>query len=157
MITLFINPMPACRHYYSIPGFIMLILWGYFVFALVIYIPNMGGGGLRLPQNILCWVAMQLIILMGGFYALSHKQLKWNLPLLAFTAGAALMMVPFLWSGQEAFLYALPRFAGLWGGILFYLALLQIPLQPSHKKQLVILLIVSAGLQSLLGKVRTSS
>ncbi|HHT3528791.1 Wzy polymerase domain-containing protein [Enterobacter asburiae] len=128
----------------------MLILWGYFVFALVIYIPNMGGGGLRLPQNILCWVAMQLIILMGGFYALSHKQLKWNLPLLAFTAGAALMMVPFLWSGQEAFLYALPRFAGLWGGILFYLALLQIPLQPSHKKQLVILLIVSAGLQSLL-------
>lgn len=142
--------MPSHRHDFSTLGFIMLILGGYFIFALLIYIPNMGGGGLRLPQNMLCWIAMQLITLTGGFYAIRCKKLKWNLPLLAFTAGAALMMVPFLWSGREIAVYALPRFAGLWGGILFYLALLQIPLQPSHKKQLVILLAVSAGLQSLL-------
>lgn len=105
---------------------------------------------MRLPQNIICWFAMSLVILFAGIIICFRRSLSWNRPLVFFIIGSFLICLPLIWGNPEIEIYALPRFAGLWGGVLFYLALLQFPMSLRVKKILLLILIVSALLQTII-------
>ncbi|MHC0025746.1 PglL family O-oligosaccharyltransferase [Enterobacter vonholyi] len=140
----------ASRQYCN-PSFLLFsILSVYFLVALIVYVPNMGGDGLRLPHNIICWAVMLFMILVSGYYVILRGKIKLNESLTFFIGGACLMSLPFLWGKKDVMIFALPRFAGLWGGIFFYLALLQIPMRFSMKTRLIIVFVLSALIQSCL-------
>lgn len=142
---------PFYRQYINPSFFLFFILAVYFLAALLVYVPNMGGDGLRLPHNIICWGVMLFITLASGYCILLRKIIKVNEALAFFIIGACLMSLPLLWSDKDVMIFALPRFAGLWGGVLFYLALLQIPIRFSMKIRLIIVFVISALIQACIG------
>lgn len=138
------------RQYCNPSFFLFSILSVYLLIVLSFYVPNMGGDGLRLPHNIICWGVMLFLILMGGYYILLRKKIKLNDATIFFIIGACLMSLPLLWGEKDVMIFALPRFAGLWGGVIFYLALLQIPIRFSMKIRLIIVFVISALIQACL-------
>lgn len=142
---------PFYRRYCNPSFFLFLILGVYFLLVLLVYVPNMGGDGLRLPHNMICWGVMLFITLTSGYRILLRKKIKLNEALTFFIIGACLMSLPLLWGKKDVMIFALPRFAGLWGGVLFYLALLQIPMRSSMKIRLIIVFVISALIQACLG------
>ncbi|HCD1278893.1 TPA: O-antigen ligase C-terminal domain-containing protein [Citrobacter amalonaticus] len=143
MPTLFKHPQTSLRA-------LILCLVFYYVIMMCCYFPNMGGDGMRLPQNIICWFAMSLIILLAGILVCSRRELIWNRTLVCFIVGSVLISLPLLWGDPVIEIFALPRFAGLWGGIIFYLALLQFPMPPRVKKYILLILLVSTLLQTII-------
>ena len=65
---------PFYRQYINPSFFLFFILAVYFLAALLVYVPNMGGDGLRLPHNIICWGVMLFIILASGYCILLRKK-----------------------------------------------------------------------------------
>lgn len=132
------------------PPLLIACLLLYFWIVLAIYIPNMGGHGLNLPHNILSWIAIELIVCILFGFAIAKKTISWNKPFLFFAAGSVLIILPFGWGDYPITLFALPRFLGLIGGLLFYLALLQVSLSPARKRMLLLILAASALLQTVI-------
>lgn len=89
----------------------------YFLIVLSVYIPNMGGNGLNLPQNILAWIAIGVIVCILFSVAIVKKTIKWNEPFLLFAVGSILIILPFGWSDYPRNIFAIPRFMGLIGGL----------------------------------------
>jgi len=56
------------------------ILAAYYLLILIVYIPNMGGAGLNLPQNIL-WIVIEVIVFIGGMTAIWQTKMRWDMPL----------------------------------------------------------------------------
>jgi len=128
----------------------------YFLVILCVYIPNMGGGGLQLPQNILCWLVMLLVVFLAGCYVVFVKELKWNLSFVIFIMGSFLLSLPLLWGDSEVQRYAFLRFAGLWGGLLFYFALLQFSFTFKLKRYLIVTIALSAIIQAVIASIQVS-
>ncbi|MCW4783058.1 PglL family O-oligosaccharyltransferase [Enterobacter chuandaensis] len=143
MLTLFKHPLVSLF-------VLMACLTLYYIVIMCCYFPNMGGDGVRLPQNILCWLVMTLVSLLAGILVITRRKFNWNMPLVFFCIGCVLFSLPFIWGRAGNEIYALPRFAGLWGGILFYVALLQFPMPPRVKKFLLCILLASALVQTVI-------
>ena len=132
------------------PRILVLYLAFYYFVVLLIYIPDMGGSGLNLPHNILCWLAIELLVMMVGLAVIKQKTFNWNITLLCFFIGAVLMTIPMAWGKVWLQVYALPRIVGLWGGVIFYFALLQYSLTCRIKRQLMFILLCGTLLQSFI-------
>ena len=122
----------------------------YFLIVLSVYIPNMGGNGLNLPQNILAWIAIGVIVCILFSVAIVKKTIKWNEPFLLFAVGSILIILPFGWSDYPRNIFAIPRFMGLIGGLFFYLALLQVRQSPVCKRRLLFILVWSVVIQTVM-------
>lgn len=96
--------------------------------CLLLHIPqyNAGGGeGVWLPWNILAWAVAMTVMLLTALLAPAGRLVITPLARLLFLA-VALLTLPVMWCPHpEWIIYSLPRLYGLWGGALFYLALLQ--------------------------------
>ncbi len=96
--------------------------------CLLLHIPlyNVGGGeGVWLPWNILAWAVAVSIILMTALMAPVGRMVITPAAKLFFLA-VSLLTLPVLWCPESDWVtYALPRLYGLWGGAVFYFALLQ--------------------------------
>ncbi|MEE4411557.1 MULTISPECIES: PglL family O-oligosaccharyltransferase [unclassified Serratia (in: enterobacteria)] len=91
-----------------------------------LYIPNMGGVGLALPQTTLSWSMMALLSLVIGLGILFNKQRIIITPTMKLLFLAlALLAVPLLFTRPEWLEAALWRWAGLLGGLIFYFSWLQ--------------------------------
>lgn len=102
---------------------LLLSLW--LCGGLLYVLPNRGGAGLNLPQNLLVWAIITLIVL----WCIFTRPLPRRFTLPAGTglllAGALLWSLPLLWSPRPGWqLNALPKVAALWGMIGFYFVLL---------------------------------
>lgn len=64
-------------------------------------LPNQGGSGLALPQNLLAWCAMALMVLWGS---LTERRVKFIYPAgtQLIITGAILWSLPLLWSPSSA-------------------------------------------------------
>lgn len=134
----------------------MLVVMLAVIYLVVMHlvIPNMGGTGSELPTSL--WVWFCLLVMLGcGWSSLIRTTLilmpgtRWII------FGALLMSVPLAWSpGADWRLEALPRFAGLWGGV-FLLLLMTNCRFSLRQRQIVLYLVALAGLiqavYSLLG------
>ncbi|TNV20492.1 hypothetical protein FH968_10850 [Buttiauxella sp. B2] len=118
----------------------------YWIVILEIPWLNNGGYGFTLPYNLVCWAVMCLMVVP---VALLLKECRCSRTALWLAGGALLMTLPALWSANHDGLRAsLPRLTGLWGGVVFYFALLQVRFTPRSKVQLLVLLAIATVILS---------
>lgn len=99
---------------------------------------NIGGGdGVNLPQNMLAWsVAVVVIALTAGLMPCRRLHMTTTAWLLL--GGVILLTLPVLWCPETDWIWlALPRLVGLWGAVVFYMALLQCGQTERQKKTLL--------------------
>lgn len=123
---------------------IVILLASYFMIFMHIYIPNMGGIGLKLPGNILCWSIIAVVILLAGV-SLFYTSRTVQCPTLKyFILGGILLSLPAFYTSQLIMSGALIRLAGLWGGIALFWALLQMRFTSRQKNILLFSLLLGA-------------
>lgn len=127
----------------------LLLIW--MAVILPVYHPNMGGGGLALPQNILAWSAMALTTLIVAFtVCLGRTRLSLTPTARLLLLGIAALALPLLYTRPEWREDALWRCAGLLGGWLFYVACLQLRLTARQRNLLLYGLLFAVSVQALL-------
>lgn len=126
---------------------IVILLASYFMIFMHIYIPNMGGTGLKLPGNILCWSIIMLVIILAGISIFYTSDTVESPTLNYFIIGSILLSLPALYTSQLVMSGALARLAGLWGGIALFWALLHIRFTGCQKKVLLFSLLIGALLE----------
>lgn len=115
-----------------------------------LYIPNMGGHGLNLPQNIFSLGVMGTLIFLGSIN-LWCKQLKLSPGITLFMPGCLLLILPILWTPSlEWRANALPAVLGYCVAALVYLALLQISISRHQKREWLGLIVASAAIEACL-------
>lgn len=110
---------------------IVIVVWT--VFLLPIYLPNMGGSGLKLPANIIAWLVMALVV---ALIWLSKSKgivqaIDTNTGIIIF--GVIILGIPLLYTSPQWLEAGASRWGSLLGGVIFYISLLQYDL--SHKKR----------------------
>lgn len=112
-------------------------------------LPNQGGSGLALPQNLLAWCAMALMVLWGS---LTERRVKFIYPAgthLIIT-GAILWSLPLLWSPSSAWQWnAATKVMALWGLLIVWLELLKSPITPIIRRHWLLIMVISAFLQTI--------
>lgn len=107
-------------------GWLISIFFIWITLPMHLYIPNMGGVGVALPQNILGWGMMallSLVIWLGILFNKKHVIITPTMKLLFLTL--VLLTIPLLYTRPEWLAAALWRWAGLLGGLIFYFSWLQ--------------------------------
>jgi O-antigen polymerase len=137
----------------------LIILAGYLLVGLLVYIPNEGGTGLHLPQNILCWMVIATLSLVLLAPQCVPRQSRPAVRVAAtmnyLLAGTLLLTLPLLWSPSPLWqLEAAPRILGLWGGLVFYFALLQQPLTTPQRRVWLLVLLLSVWGQAVLAHIQ---
>ncbi|KFC81964.1 amidohydrolase 2 [Buttiauxella agrestis ATCC 33320] len=109
------------------------------------YTPEpLGGLGLKLPGNILCWGIISLVIFVAGIllFSLPVHALPQSLKL--FILGGILLSLPALYTSQVVSSTAYIRLAGLWGGIALFWVLTLMPFSSQQRKLLLLSVLVGA-------------
>lgn len=102
---------------------LLLFLW--LCGGLTYVLPNHGGAGLNLPQNLMAWGFMALISLWCIFHFSSGKIIILPAGSGLMIAGVLLWSLPLLWTPRADWrLNALPKVIALWGLAGFYVLLL---------------------------------
>lgn len=128
--------------------FLMIIisLWLFILMHLPLF--NTGGSGFVLPQNIVTWMVVACLcftVVVGGNY----KSFVITPTLLLLFTGAVLITIPVSWSVLSPLcIESLPRFIGMWAGVFFYACLLQVRLRESLKINILLLIAISACIES---------
>ncbi|MCP1107408.1 Wzy polymerase domain-containing protein [Serratia nevei] len=131
----------------------LLLIW--MAVILPVYHPNMGGGGLALPQNILAWGAMALTtLIVTATVCLGRARLSLTPTARLLLLGIAVLALPLLYTRPEWREDALWRCAGLLGGWLFYVACLQLRLTARQRDLLLYGLLFAVGVQALLAALQ---
>ena len=127
----------------------LLLIW--FIVILPIYHPNMGGNGLALPQNVLAWGVMALVVLIVALAAgVMRTGLVFTSTSRLLFIGITLLSLPLLYTRPEWQEGALWRCAGLFGGWVFYVACLQVVLTPRQRTLILYALLCAVSVQALL-------
>lgn len=117
----------------------------YWLVLMHLPITNYGGWGTDLPLNLLSWATVGGIIT-GCWLLTPVARIRTSYIFWLWLAGAVMMSLPVLWSPSVAArLNALPRIAGMWGGILLYLTILQLRCQ-IRMMQMTLMLLAGAGM-----------
>ncbi len=126
----------------------------YCLIAMHIYWPNRGGSGFYLPWNLVGGIFIALTIL--GAMLFSRPPLAVSGFFNRLALGSLILFLPLLWAQQPWLGEALPRLMGLALGVMAYFTLLQIPLDRSRRRQLLILLLTATVIEALFGLVQYS-
>ncbi|WMC10173.1 Wzy polymerase domain-containing protein [Oceanimonas pelagia] len=134
-----------------------LFFWCFAAWALGgmhFFMHNPGGAGLYLPFNMTGWMLVSLMIALGLWQLTRNRAVVWSRFHLGCWLAFALMLVPLLYPGAELADRALPRLAGLAGGLLFWFALLQCRFDEHGRWRLLYVLLAAVTLEILLGLVQ---
>jgi O-antigen polymerase len=123
------------------------ILVIYFVIILNVYYSNMGGSGLNLPQNIICWLVMLAICMLSCVFVVKNNSFITTSQCKILIAGCIVMTLPILWSSWCFLPDAIPRILGLWGGVAFFIALSQMQFSCNQKNILLISICIACIIQ----------
>lgn len=116
--------------------------------GLLCILPQHGGAGAALPQNLLAWSVMAL---MAFCATLSAPRGNLALPPGSLMMGTGLLLwsLPLLWSWRpDWFMNALPRVAGLWGLVALYYMLLRALPGMRVRRYWMLVLVLAALLQA---------
>lgn len=128
----------------------LIILFSlYWLILMHIPWPNSGDYGMNLPTNLLSWGVVSLLGLIVWLF-LATKTVRLTPTFLMLFTSALLFTLPALWSPRDALPIALPRLAGIWGGVFAYLTLLQLPIREKETVALFYLLATAAVIECVL-------
>jgi O-antigen polymerase len=130
---------------------IVILLTLMFIVAPFYYQDNLGGEGLSLPFNTVVWLPVLAIIAAAIFKVTQEKAwLKPNFVWLTFLFPLGLWLSGFI-SGMDRPGEWLIRLGVVWGGVLFWIAVMQFRLRAEELQQLLYLLLASLLLHALVG------
>ena len=127
-----------------------------FLVAPFYYHPNIGGTGLRLPNNIIVWIVANLIA--GYSLYLIAARAKLNLPryFIYIIAFPILATISGFIAGVDNPIEWLFRLLFIWCGLLFYIALFQHKLTQGRIDRLLFIIVISALIQAVIGVLQIS-
>lgn len=146
------NPLSHNKTEIGVTVFICLWLCA----GLLWVLPNHGGSGLALPQNLLAWSTLSLITL---WCILTGKNGRCIYPrgTTLIVIGAVLWSLPIIWSPVTAWQWnALPKVLALWGLVFVCLLLLKSTSCHRLEKKWLLILVVATLLQVVYGMVQLS-
>ncbi|MGA1188101.1 MAG: Wzy polymerase domain-containing protein [Pseudomonadales bacterium] len=131
-----------------------LLLVTYFLLAAHFTFPNHGGSGLELPQNLVGWCFIALLVGLG-FWTWTRRQRVCFTPLtLWFIGGALLLALPQLYPVAVSPGGAGLRLLGLAGGVALFFALQQQPWRHGTWLALLELILICTALQAAVGLIQ---
>jgi len=122
-----------------------------FLIAPFYYHPNIGGEGLRTPNNITVWIVV--IIIIWYSFNLVLKRPTFVIPkyFVYIAAFPILMTLSGFLTGVEQPLKWLFRLLFIWGGLVFFFSLFQHGLKQGRLDRILFIIVLSALLQGLVG------
>ncbi|MFO6300194.1 PglL family O-oligosaccharyltransferase [Rahnella selenatireducens] len=132
---------------------VSLLLFIWFCGGLNCVLPNHGGAGLSLPQNLLAWAVMAIIALWCIYHLTKRCTAAGKITLPPGTClvmgGVVLWSIPLLWSPRADWqLNALPKVLALWGMAAFYVLLLGTTSCRRLRSRWLTLLVIAALIQA---------
>lgn len=125
-------------------------LCGYWCLLLHFCWPNHGGMGSYLPYNLVAWLSATVLCTSFWLVRPGNARIAVGTNGMLLIAGAVLMTLPLIWSPTaETRYYALPRIAGLWGGVAFWITLKQCHFSRSQKFMLLYALALAGIVESI--------
>lgn len=138
------------RSFTTIEWMLVLLL----LVAPLYFHPNLGGTGLRIPNNIIIWIVGSAIGFYSLFKVVSNQHLylpRFYLLILAFPV---LAWFSGMFSGIEIAEQWVFRLLYIWGGVLFLFALFQYRFKQGHFDRLLFVLLFSGLLHSIVGFIQ---
>lgn len=138
---------------YGSPVVVFFILLSLFLLYMV---PNHGGSGLSLPQNLLAWSVLALAVMRyithgGKKYVVSAPGTFWII------LGGVLWSLPILWSPNPSWQWnALPKVLALWGLVSVWLVLIKSGCSFRLRNTWLLILVTATLLQVIYGVVQLS-
>ncbi|AML56696.1 Wzy polymerase domain-containing protein [Serratia rubidaea] len=111
------------RHYYHWLPLGIMVFW--LLFIIPIYLPNMGGSGLKLPQNIISWGVMAATIAAIWLSIRTKKTFRLTATVRWIILAVVILAIPLIYTPHQWREMALTRWLALVGGLVFYISLLQ--------------------------------
>ncbi|MBM7455551.1 O-antigen polymerase [Oceanisphaera litoralis] len=115
------------------------------------FMHNPGGSGFYLPFNMVGWIFISLMTGLGLWQMTLNRSVSYSRFHLWCWLVLLLLLVPLLYPNRGFADHALPRLAGLAGGLLFWFGLLQCRLNETARYRLLYLLLAAVSLEALLG------
>lgn len=138
-------------------GLIIILLFFWFSGVMHIFWPNMGGVGLNLPLNMMCWAMIAIVVFVYWISSSSEKTII-TTPLSKLLAMATgILLIPIFYTRPEWYASAGLRLAGLVGGLIFYFTLLQCRFSQQQRQFLLYTLLLAVFLESLLSLLQLFS
>lgn len=134
---------------------LLLIIFIWMGLAMHFYIPNLGGMGLALPQNILAWAMMALFVFIIWLPKWECSRYVLITPAAQlFFIGTLVLAIPLLYTRPEWFDMALWRWGGLLAGWVFYFSWLQVRLPQRGQQLLLYGILLAITIQALLATLQ---
>lgn len=130
---------------------IEVILAVLFLVAPFYYHPNIGGEGLRIPNNITAWIMATVIIAYSLHLVLKRPTFVIPKYFIYIAAFPIIITVSGFVTGVEQPLIWLFRLLFIWGGLAFFFSLFQHGLKQGRLDRLLLVIVLSALLQGLVG------
>lgn len=122
-----------------------------FILAPLYFHPNLGGTGLRIPNNIVVWTVAGIV----GFYSLFRitKSHYFFIPryFLLITLFPVLAFLSGIISGVEIADQWTFRILYIWGGLLFFFGLFQYRLKQGHIDRLLLMVVIAGLFHAIVG------
>lgn len=115
--------------------------------------PNPGGSGLHLAFNAASWIPASIAIAIALFHVAKQGLVKYSTLTLVLLFAVTLLSLPLLYHDASPQL-AIGKFLGLWGGLLFFIALQQFPFSNKQKQWLLWCIIGSVLIETLFGYIQ---
>lgn len=107
----------------SILPLTLVLIW--LIFLTPIYLQNMGGSGLKLPQNIISWAIMAIVVTSIWLTLPASRTIYLTITARWVFIAMLILAVPLLYTSYQWRTAALTRWLALFGGWVFYFSLLQ--------------------------------
>ncbi|ATM76054.1 polymerase [Serratia fonticola] len=126
----------------------LLLVW--LLFIIPLKLPNMGGSGLNLPQNIVSWAVMAGVVTTIWLTLPANRSLYLTVTARWLLLAIVMLFIPVIYTLPQWRDAALARWLGLMGGWVFYVSLLQYPLTRFGRHELFYGILTTATLQAFI-------
>lgn len=124
----------------------LIILW--LVAVLPVYLPNMGGTGLKLPMNIVSWTMLAAITAITGIVLPAGSMACPGPTTRLILLGVCMLAVPLFYTRDPWLEVGLSRWAGLLAGVMFCISLMRYRPFFDYRRWVVAAIIFATALQA---------
>ncbi len=118
-----------------------------YLFAMHIFLPNMGGDSLDLPFNITTWIALCFALCLGLYQLSSYQCLRYSKLTIGLWVCSTILSLPLLFTNAN-WDNSLGRIIGLWAGYSLFLVLQQFHFSNKHKQRLLWYVVLGALIET---------
>lgn len=126
----------------------VLLIW--LLVLLPLYLPNMGGSGLALPQNSLTWAIMATVVATLWLTLPTGNRLRLTVTAQGTLLAILILAIPLYYTAPQWREAGLTRWLALLGGWVFYFSLLQYPLSRAGRHTLYYAILGATVLQAVI-------